>query len=395
MKILKAIDPARWLRFIPLVSGLALLLFGVIFLSPAFRAEKEIWSSGPLSTKHRFLQNDCQACHDIGFQNVPDSKCLMCHDLNPHATSLEMNSHFEAACVSCHAEHKGRNGTDLRGDQSCMSCHSSSEKMNELKLGKEPVQVFSSFKKHPDFLVSNDSALLRFNHQKHQGQVLNLQAEQVNLQCLACHGFEVDSETFVRLEFENHCADCHSLEFDQAFKGIEVPHQDSNQVFSFLLNHYQSNRVSPKQSVRRRPGDSSTTAQLSSKELARQAEKFLFEDGACSFCHQVERLDSFSELNSAFRVVKPKINEERVESEIFSHRTHAAFDCSACHSKALTSEVSEDFLIPSISECGPCHSGDSNESLTQNSCVSCHSYHQSLPLSGEKRESLEDFYDAY
>ncbi|KKK93760.1 hypothetical protein LCGC14_2689660, partial [marine sediment metagenome] len=88
-----------------------------------------MWSSGPLSSAHHALQNDCQACHVDAFVTVTDKTCLTCHeeDAHDHAAKPRLltargapegfgkiGAAFSSAfnkppgrCVECHSEHEG------------------------------------------------------------------------------------------------------------------------------------------------------------------------------------------------------------------------------------------------------------------------------------------------
>lgn len=85
-----------------------LLLSGV--LAPAKIHPDQQWSSGPLSTSHAFLENDCKSCHVQNFQAVRDDTCLACHKSGGEAqASLEkarnLGSPFEPRLVAEHAAH--------------------------------------------------------------------------------------------------------------------------------------------------------------------------------------------------------------------------------------------------------------------------------------------------
>jgi predicted CXXCH cytochrome family protein len=58
----------------------------------------------------------------------------------------------------------------------------------------------------------------------------------------------------------------------------------------------------------------------------------------------------------------------------FSHAAHEGATCTSCHA-ALTSESSEDVLLPSIETCRSCHAGEHTEIRTPSTCVSCHDFH--------------------
>ncbi len=77
--------------------GLGILLLCLLWPLAAFYGHFQAridpdrqWSSGPLSTAHAFLEDDCQACHQQAFVAVRDNACMSCHlgDRSP-ATRLK------------------------------------------------------------------------------------------------------------------------------------------------------------------------------------------------------------------------------------------------------------------------------------------------------------------
>lgn len=63
---------------------------------------------GPLSAKHQFLANDCQACH-TPHQGIVADKCITCHANNGPLLSKQSTA-FHANigdCRGCHIEHQG------------------------------------------------------------------------------------------------------------------------------------------------------------------------------------------------------------------------------------------------------------------------------------------------
>ena len=44
--------------------------------------DDSIWLSGPVSSAHRYFVEDCAACHEKPFQQVKDSACMACHQVD-------------------------------------------------------------------------------------------------------------------------------------------------------------------------------------------------------------------------------------------------------------------------------------------------------------------------
>lgn len=72
---------------------------------PAWRAAV---SPGPVSARHAFLQDDCQACH-IPYAGVTAAACVTCHIEN-EAVLARQSTAFHGSidrCIDCHREHEG------------------------------------------------------------------------------------------------------------------------------------------------------------------------------------------------------------------------------------------------------------------------------------------------
>jgi hypothetical protein len=97
------------------VALTAVLLAALLLLAP----ERSVFSAGPLAAAHGDLA--CAGCHDAFTSFADDAKCLGCHEdqrMTPPAAFVR------ARCVSCHAEHRGRDVdlTDVAAAR-CAACH--------------------------------------------------------------------------------------------------------------------------------------------------------------------------------------------------------------------------------------------------------------------------------
>lgn len=75
--------------------------------SSAVRGWQAMVSPGPLSAKHQFLANDCNACH-TPHQGIVADKCITCHASNGPLLSTQSTA-FHANvgdCRGCHIEHQ-------------------------------------------------------------------------------------------------------------------------------------------------------------------------------------------------------------------------------------------------------------------------------------------------
>ncbi|MEE8587489.1 MAG: hypothetical protein V3T83_21845 [Acidobacteriota bacterium] len=210
------IFPSPQRRLILAGSLLAVLAFALTLADVFFRSGSFL-SSGPLSSSHALLEEDCGSCHALG--GVTDENCSRCHERLFGATTEEapiysLQAHYvyrsedlerqgdpelEPSCAACHGEHKGRTSVASGvSDQRCLSCH--------------PVGSFESG--HPQFDVvaeqTPDPAGLKFNHARHTkvfAERLQLEGEQA---CLYCHEPGPSGMHFDPLDFDRHCgAACH------------------------------------------------------------------------------------------------------------------------------------------------------------------------------------------
>jgi hypothetical protein len=224
------------------VACLALIIespWGTDFLSP-----------GPLAAQHRFLEGDCQACHDIRDEkplNLSDSandsiepsnaneKCISCHELGKaaefaHSVSpdaleriterisqsssgpshtpalLSLAAHGpgvpiaqggEIACSTCHPEH--RDGPiQFRGlaDGQCQMCHLRS--FPSLSTG------------HPALGHPPESRRTRiiFNHESHKAKHFPKQ-DQIEFACSGCHELAPSGDAMTIRSYSASCESCH------------------------------------------------------------------------------------------------------------------------------------------------------------------------------------------
>lgn len=163
------------------------------------------WSTGPLSSAHAFLEDDCQSCHEEAFVAVRDTTCKTCHggDRTPAAMQASARSvrqsgsndtlsfvkdhaprqrilwgapppdHFggqatawfrrtfnlpEQRCASCHVEHVGNPVAGrvpepkptLTPTQTCVQCHTGmTHRLKDTDLVDTP-----SWVRHPNLRPS-------------------------------------------------------------------------------------------------------------------------------------------------------------------------------------------------------------------------------------------------
>ncbi len=209
----KYLVPASRQRLI--LVGAVLAALAVLYAAfDVFVGKASFVSSGPLSSGHAALENDCASCHDPG-NAVTSDRCSTCHE--KHGDRLGVytwSAHYiyrsndfqrlvpsprETSCASCHFEHRGRDAELTRvADAACQTCH-----------------ALSSFNDdHPPFdfaaeAIPDDDALT-FPHIAHVREVMQRESL-VDLEraCLYCHQAESDGKNFQPISFAQHCDSCH------------------------------------------------------------------------------------------------------------------------------------------------------------------------------------------
>ena len=184
------------------IAGAVLVVFAILFAA----GRRGVASPGPVAAAHAAIGSRCAECHAVG-RAVSDLRCERCHD--PAASErLAQASHVgrgtgstaaahaggAAPCASCHAEHRGN--ADLAravDDRTCAGCHR-----------------VSSLTTHPEFAaVSAGRATgggLTFTHDRHLAEVQRAGGQR----CEACHQPTADLSAFEPIDFDRHCASCHT-----------------------------------------------------------------------------------------------------------------------------------------------------------------------------------------
>jgi len=274
------------------------------------------WLSGPLSSAHASLKNDCQSCHVEPFVAVTDKACVNCHTGEHKAMSM---AHANAPtamllaarhppgvgerilagfartfnkpqgrCVDCHTEHEGTGPMPATPQKFCADCHDGMQ--GRLKAAGHPTTLADAADfgtSHPEFrplvrpapgdkLVRTTLAKgvvdyngLKFPHDMHlqaTGGVARMAASfrgrhdfGKKLECANCHRVEADGVRVKPVEMERDCAMCHSLAFETV-GGVTrtLRHGEPDQVVADLTAYYRSTPPSRPLQLggmqRRRPG---------------------------------------------------------------------------------------------------------------------------------------------
>ena len=256
------------------------------------------WLSGPLSSAHANLKNDCQSCHVEPFVAVTDKACVGCHTGEHKAMSMahanaptamllaarhppgvgerildgfaKTFNKPQGRCVDCHTEHEGAGPMPATPQKFCADCHDGMSA--RLKTAGHPTMLADAADfgtSHPEFrplvrpapggkLVRTTLAKgivdyngLKFPHDMHllaDGGVARMAASfrgrydfGKKLECRNCHRVEADGVRVKPVEMERDCAMCHSLAFETV-GGVTrtLRHGEPDQVVADLTAYYRS-----------------------------------------------------------------------------------------------------------------------------------------------------------
>jgi hypothetical protein len=101
-----------------------------------------------------------------------------------------------------------------------------------------------------------------------------------------------------------------------------------------------------------------------------EAERLLWTK-TCAECHTLTGPGE----HSLPKVREPRITARWLENSDFDHGSHQMLGCVACHSKAKSSELTSDVLLPGIRSCLACHNPLDRSPLAAAQCFECHQYH--------------------
>ena len=367
-----------------------------------------------------------------------DMACLQCHareslhlpqaaGMGVRAVSSEITVVHATGCAACHREHVGLKRMALPGEQSCASCHGNAEALRHSRetlhlmerriaptgenrnvgdgvirfltpaLPANNLPAFTTYSQgHPGFAWERpgmrDPAILKFNHQRHFRSDLPL-VNNHRLTCSDCHQPGPDGVYIQPVKYEQHCARCHTLQFQPSIPQLVIPHGDPEKVRYFLASRevsfglaLRAEGVTDPNELKRRvdfamkdlerrvlisgrgAGTSAMSPQLDLLTLEERvffegdppdrkddnigrasAPKFLTE---CHKCHpSITRGDAVR----APKIELPNMAHRWIQHGSFNHRPHDHMNCTECHGAALHSTETGDILMPSQKLCAECH----------------------------------------
>jgi len=444
----------RRMRFLLCV----LLFIGGVIAIYYYETKKpqEFFNPGPLSRSHSHLKEGCASCHvpehltnspgqphDLlqvlndrfekgapSFERI-DRACMKCHQQHDFH---EPNVITNRSCSACHKEHQGLDALMAVANLDCASCHNNSEIMKAsaergkhlprksfhlnpkvvnlrqvvLQLPRPAdgyTKTFASFSEgHPPFQLKRenvrDNDVLRFNHARHLNSSDIPPTKAGKLDCNYCHQPEPNGRYMQPINFEAHCQECHSLQFDVHNPDFQLPHGDAQLVRTFLrtlpaqyaelarrkrglINETKINEFAVQQ-VRQLLTQFPNPEELErSVFFTRDPYKGSQQNDAssrakytgCAFCHEVKQATGISYPTA--EITKPVMIERWLPHAHFSHVKHAMVaNCRECHVAAQSSQLTSDVLIPAKESCVRCHSA-AGIARKASECATCHLYHSS------------------
>ncbi len=304
-------------------------------------------SPGDLATSHAELEGlkNCTKCHDLGIgDNVPNKKCLECHDDIQSLINQKRGYHWSREvrnkdCSECHSDHHGRKFDMMRFDEDnfdhkltsyelegehgvieCKECHQSSNISDR------------DIRKRKDTFLGLEQDCISCHEDYHEGELTN------NEDCASCHNIEAfrpavnfnhdDTDYPLRGEHvEVDCKECHPVttrngaEFQQF---IDIPFNDCSSCHEDAHNN-----------------------QL---------------PGSCSRCHTVESFTAFRGQRS--------FNHNQTDFDLIgSHRSASCFDCHQRSPDPLSIFQDQDGIQEN--DCAACHE-DEHKGTFGITCTDCH-----------------------
>ncbi len=373
------------------------------------------WSSGAVSNVHAGAIADCRTCHSGPFQPVASETCLACHTTLKHHADPALFNVAAEGCTSCHTEHRGP-VQPVRDDQaSCAQCH------GDIK-GRWPqskiLNVTDFATNHPQFRVSvpvepgsaklqrvslDDKPVnqsnMRFNHKIHLAErgILGPKG-MTKLDCQSCHVPDASGRLMKPVVMEQSCIQCHTLGFDPKNPDWVLPHGNTKLVAETVIGLYSRIALGLQQAPATMPAAAPRGAQLGlpqaapepapapatpptpdtiNADIETQAATVLariYSQTTCRYCHVVQPPPEGKPLEWSVAPVRQAVSVMPLSQ--FDHSKHVTTDCASCHD-AKASETGTDLIMPSITECRTCHSGERPSfGKVASNCASCHEFHQ-------------------
>jgi hypothetical protein len=383
-------------------------------VAAGFRPEK-LWIVGHMSNAHAAFGQDCAQCHEAPFVSVRNEACLSCHQsTGQHADvhSFPGVDLTKESCENCHREHKGATQATSSAEADCANCHSNI-KGTASNATLMDVSDFGS--NHPEFAVTaiTDASTgatkrirmgsgailsqtnLRFTHGKHlvPGGVKDVNGQMKVLGCADCHKSEAGGRMSIP-KFEDTCASCHELKFEQKHPEWQLPHGAPEQLASRILGFYSQAVLSGESfgptidPLFAKPGQEPAPTELPAAMARSQTAAAMASSvakAACGTCHMFDGPAPGADP-LAFKIKQVVVNPTFLPKARFTHAKHETMECADCHADIRKAGIDE-VVLPNIESCRNCHVGETPVSgKVASTCVSCHDFHQhDMPMLPPKR----------
>lgn len=375
------------------------------------------WTPGPLASGHANFGKDCARCHELPFQRVRDRTCLTCHAaIEGHVlpASLQVDLFNATRCATCHAEHRGADALVRHDAGMCAECH---RDLKRKVPGTTLADVGDFGTAHPEFhlpiwvgpgseeivrVPQSDKARLaershlKFPHDAHMKPNIRAPKGRVTLDCASCHVPDASGRSFVPVSMNQHCLECHKLEFEPAVTSRQVPHGAVKEVMETMQEFYASLAlkevavdVIDTGDIRRSIPGGARSGAISDDQRRRAlawantkgavVAADLFEKRVCIVCHEVTKTVGPGKPpeNIVWSVASLHVPATWMPRARFDHDKHNTFKCADCHDTVAKSKTSDDVAIPDIVACRQCHTGSKPAAnKVVSTCISCHDFHE-------------------
>ncbi len=242
------------------------------------------------------------------------------------------------------------------------------------------------------------------------------------LTCASCHQPQSDGAYMEPIQYEQHCATCHPLQYSEMLSSGGRPLRHGVELDTVLVDAHARLQRFASEEYRRRAADPDALAaelpRLPDKQHEtapaggdRQEWQQRFVEQyeprlqrtivhGCSHCHFFDEENKEGD-GRALRVIPPQLPSRWMLHSRFRHDKHLGYACVVCHDPAyldktnellrteaaatradeerlLVSESTRDILMPSIAVCQKCHTdtaGANRWGQAASDCVECHRYH--------------------
>lgn len=380
--------------------------------------------------------------------NVPEGRCVDCH--TEHEGAGPMQPTRQAFCSDCHDGLKERldsagikSGLGDAGDFGLKhpqfrplilagydEAHPVPFAKRDARSGGNPLLGWKMERAVLDRPLQQSNGL-KFTHAQHISTTNGVAqmwrqvapGQGAGMACEECHKVDPSGVRYQPVRMETACQQCHSLGLETVGGTVrQLPHGQPAQVIADIRAYYGSggsfrpSGLPVARYARARPGEANMERR--SADLARAAALLpgkgdamiratFAPGGVCGECHTVGFGGS-----DGVRIAPVAQPSRYFRNGWFDHRSHLNLDargpdgarkwaCVDCHA-ADKSNNANDLLIPALSNCQQCHTGEGGatraklvRSGTASGCAMCHDYHADdgapwvLQRSGRKKASAD------